>query len=126
MARNKAAPESKGIVDREKYQYDKVKLRGKDGKLRQSVGNGDAVATAMLGMSHADVKRAAKENGLKIKESGNPGTYRMTVGQSLRARVRRGEPVTVAGVVIKKLDQRVKMPDIVEKPKPAGRARKSA
>lgn len=96
--------------------YDAVKLRGADGRLRLSRGNGDAVATAMLGLDHDALVKVMRANGLadKLGAYANPavaGRFRMLLGNSLRALVRKGTPVDVAGTEVRTLKQRVGLPE---------------
>lgn len=118
------ADEAAPMIDRSKYEYERTKFVGKDGKVRTSVGKGDAVARAMLGMSEDDLLKCAKANKLSDKIIGhhgnvNPGQFRMFVGNALRAKVKRGEPVTIGKHTIEKLDQKV---DIAE---PAAEAKEA-
>lgn len=111
------------IIDRSKYGYTRTKTTGADGKVRSSTSNGDAVAKALMLIPTGDaaISKVAKDNDLydRIKDrlgSANAGQIRMSVGNMLRAKVRKGEPVTIGEIVVKKLDQTVKVPDA---PKPA-------
>lgn len=120
------------VIDREKYSYGRTRVKGEDGKVRTSTGNGDAVARAMLTVPLGEdaMKKVIKVNGLNDKlgkhigiGSGiNPGQLRMIVGNALRAIVRKGEQsVTIGEIVVKKLDQNVK---IDEAPPPKARGAK--
>lgn len=101
------AEDNTPMIDRDKYAYNTVRVAGKDGKVRNSTGNGDAVARAMLSVTFDDLPKIIKKNGLPdLKQGSNPGQFRMIVGNSLRAKVRKGEEVTIGDVVVKKLDQR--------------------
>lgn len=120
-----------GVVDREKYNYDRVKTTDpKTGKTRTSYGNGDAVAKAMLGLDEKQLERVVRTNKL-IDKIGTPekatniGLYRMALGNSLRAMVRRGEPVTIGEHTIKRLDQKVAIANVV-KDKPAKASKPAA
>lgn len=113
--------EDKKMIDRSKYDYQTTRVIGKDGKVRHSAGNGDAIARALLGLAHDEIVRVIKQNGLQDKlgkhiDQVNPGQLRMFVGNSLRGMVRRGEAVTVGKHVIKSLDQHVE----VDEAPPAG------
>lgn len=96
------------------YDYATTKIRDKSGKLRHSTGNGDAVAKAMLlhVAAGGTAKQAADANGLKIKDGGNAGTYRMALGVALRGLVRNGTPVKIGTVTVKMLSQRVALPKV--------------
>ncbi len=84
------------------------------GKTRTSRGNQDAVALALLGTGPKDWDRIAKDNDLEQKldkEYPNNGQYRMALGAMLRAKVKRGEAITIGNhPVIKKLDQKISLP----------------
>lgn len=109
MARKK----NTDMIDRERYQYKSVRYRDGAGKTRYSSTNGDAVARALIGLDLEAVEKAARANGLgelvqkhKNNDRINSGQRRMLLGNALRARVRNGEPVTINGCEIKKLDQK--------------------
>lgn len=113
---DKTAP----VINTGSYNYGKVKVKDADGKSRTSRGNGDAVATAMLGLSHDELLKVMKKNGLTDKLGDKPGKvnngqFRMLLGNSLRALVRGGTPVDINGVEVKSLVQRVKLPDGAER-----------
>lgn len=94
-------------IDRFKYDYRKTKVVGADGKLRTRTGNGDAVSTELSRALQEDgftVEKIAKATKLDVKGS-NPGQIRMNLGNMLRARVRKGEPMQIGNVLVKKLDQ---------------------
>ena len=124
--------QSRSIVDTEKYAYDPIVIRDHTGKVRRSYGNQDAIAKAMLGVISDDLGKLAKANGLDKYDPAkyrNPGHARMNVGNMLRAKVRRGESITINGVEITKLNQKVDVPEVLPKPrKSAGatKARRSA
>ncbi len=101
------------VVDVTKYKYDRIKVRGPDGKARYTAGNKDAVAKSMLGMTKQEVYDAGSGNGLTLDNHfklRNDGHFRMIVGQALRSIVIKGGTVTLRGVVIKALDQSVPWP----------------
>lgn len=102
------AEDNAPMIDRSRYDYSTVRVADpKTGKVRHSTGNGDAVARAMLAITADDLPKLVKKNGLpELKHGSNPGQFRMIVGNSLRAKVRKGEEVTIGDVVVKKLDQR--------------------
>lgn len=130
-----------GIIDRDKYNYERVQYADpKTGKRRSSYSNGDAVATAMLGIDQKGLEKVMRDNGLKeklgkhVESAANPGQFRMLLGNSLRAMVKRGEEVTIGDHVIKKLDQKIKAsvapapeakPKAPPKAKPSKKASKS-
>lgn len=102
------------IIDRDKYQYEKVTIVDAQGKRRTSHGNNDSVFRAMKKVTTTDgVRKLLKINGLADRApSGNSGTYRMSVGNSLRAVLRRYEkdpdnekPLNIAGIPITSFDQ---------------------
>lgn len=126
--------EPKQMIDRAKYDYKATRVADpKTGKVRNRVSNGDAVARAMLGITFEQLPKTAKANGLeelvsKHKDSVNPGQFRMIIGNALRAKVKRGEEVTIGDVLVKKLDQRepvVKDAPKVERAAPAPKAKKT-
>lgn len=104
------------------YEYDSTKIRGKDGKVRTSRGNGDAVAKAMLLFTAGggDITTVINANKLQdkmaphMKKKGPkaPGLQRMTLGVMLRALVRNGTPVKIGKEVIEKLTQKVDLPKV--------------
>ena len=104
------------------YQYDVIKIRGKDGKVRTSRGNQDAVAKALLvfmagGGEITTVVNANKLQDkmaphLKKKGPKAPGLARMCLGVMLRALVRNGTPVKIGKIVVEKLTQKVEVPKV--------------
>lgn len=101
------------IVDTTKYKYDRIKVRGPDGVARYTAGNRDAIAKSMLGMTKKQVFDVSKENNLKMDvhfKSRNDGHFRMIVGQALRSIIAKGNTITIDGVEIKSLDQKVEWP----------------
>jgi len=110
---------SSASIDTGKYEYGRVKYKDKDGKTKVSRGNLDAVALAMLGMGPKELERVVKDNKLEDKVEKarklNAGQFRMSIGNSLRATVRSGEAVTIGEHTIKKLDQRVALPEGAER-----------
>jgi len=110
---------SSASIDTGKYEYSRVKYKDKDGKTKVSRGNLDAVAIAMLGMGPKELERVIKDNKLEDKVAKartlNAGQFRMSIGNSLRATVRSGESVTIGEHTIKKLDQRVALPEGAER-----------
>ena len=112
--------------------YEPIKVRDANGKAKVSRGNGDAVARALISLDAKALNAVVKENGLtdkhknRVAESPNMGLARMSIGNSLRAMVRRGEHVVIAGLTIKSLDQNVKVPGIeTEAAEPATRRRRN-
>lgn len=109
------------------YKYVTLSVRGKDGKIHYSRGNGDAVHRAMLVhvANGGTVQQVISANGFdKFGTGGNDGTLRMSVGVALRAAVRAGEPVKIGGLTVKSLKQAVALPK-VDKKAPAPRKAKS-
>lgn len=104
------------------YEYATSKIRGKDGKVRSSRGNGDAVARAMLVFTAAggEITTVINANKLQdkmaphMKKKGPkaPGLQRMTLGVMLRALVRNGTPVKIGKETIEKLSQKVDVPKV--------------
>lgn len=112
------AKKDKATIDTSKYEYARISVRGADGKVHYSAGNGDAVAKALL--LHCTVNGKAiggviRDNGLTAKfkdKGGNPGTLRMSVGVALRALVNAGTPVTIGDVKVSKLNQKIDLPKV--------------
>jgi hypothetical protein len=104
------------IIDVEHYNYKRIKFRkGKDGKAQYSAGNQDAVAISMLGAEKADLIKIMNDNKLgeelgKHSRGKNVGHFRMILGQALRGKVNREEPVKINGNTITKLTQKVEPP----------------
>lgn len=113
-----AKKEAGGVVDTATYEYGATKLRDKDGKVRTSRSNGDAVANAMFLFSAGggDIEQVIKANKLddKMKPHAKkqPGLRRMTLGVMLRALVRNGTPVKIGRITVEKLNQKVEMPKV--------------
>lgn len=131
MAKRKATG---GVIDAAKYDYDRIKVRDKSGKLRYSAGNGDAVAKAMLlhKASGGSLAGVIRDNGLTAKFKGrdasNEGLMRMSVGVALRALVRHGTPIKIGHLTVKSLKQTIALPKaetVAAKPKKGGK-KKSA
>ena len=77
-----------------------------------TIHNGDALARAMAGLTQADFKKIARDNGVLDRfegwtESLNPGQVRLNLGNVLRGMARRGEEVTIQG-------KRVKVPKLAK------------
>ena len=115
--KRKAAAGGSATIDASGYNYETLKVAGKDGKVRHSVGNGDAVQRAMAKLL-ADAKdtkvaltKVVKDNKLgekvDVAKWDNMGLLRMTIGNSLRALVKAGTPVTIGSETVKSLAQRV-------------------
>lgn len=101
------------VVDTTKYKYDRIKVRGPDGKARYTAGNKDAVAKSLLGMPKQELFDTATANGLKLDDHfrlRNDGHFRMIVGQALRSVIIKGGEVVIRKVQIKSLDQQVEWP----------------
>jgi hypothetical protein len=113
---SKKPKKSASVIGDRKYYT--TRIRDKDGKLRFSRGNGDAVAKAMLlfksqGGEIEQVVRANKlEDRMKGKSKMQDGLKRMCVGVMLRALVRNGTPVKIGKVLVGKLTQKVEMPKV--------------
>jgi len=115
------------------YEYGTTKIRNKDGTVRTSRGNGDAVAKAMLLFTSGggDITTVVNANKLQekmaphMKKKGPkaPGLQRMTLGVMLRALVRNGTPVKIGKEVIEKLSQKVDLPKVEKVERPAKKAK---
>lgn len=92
--------------------YAKIQYLDSEGNLKTTQGNGDAVAMALLGIGADELPKICKANGIEFSEKANNGQTRMAVGNSLRAMVKRGEPITIGDITVKKLDQKVIPPSI--------------
>lgn len=95
---------SKNIIDTGRYKYERTVIS--DGRRKvHSKDNGDPVAVAMRGMSQDEVVQALKDNNLfderyqRYLDEGRmgPGRFRMTAGQAIRYRWKRGEPTVIKG-----------------------------
>lgn len=113
------------------YEYDTTKIRGRDGKVRSSRGNGDAVAKAMLLFlsGGGEITTVINANKLKdkmaphLKKKGPkaPGLQRMTLGVMLRALVRNGNDVKIGKIVVSKLSQKVELPKVEKRERAASK-----
>lgn len=130
MADNEAG----GLIDRKKYNYQATKIKTKDGKVRKSYGNGDAVAKAMLGLDSDQLVTVIKKNKLDDKlgkhiGNVNAGQMRMFVGNALRALVRKGNTVTIGKHQVASLDQDIDISALEasndDKPAPKAEPKKS-
>lgn len=98
---------SKNIIDTGRYKYERTTIS--DGRRKvHSKDNGDPIAVAMRGMSTEDVAQALKDNDLwddryarYVSEIADgimgSGRFRMTAGQAIRYRWRRGEKTVIRG-----------------------------
>jgi hypothetical protein len=122
-----AKEESRSVVD-PSYQYETLRIRGKDGKLRYIRGTDDAVARALTlhsVVNGKDLTSVARANKVDLlAEYPNPGQLRMALGNKLRPMVNRGEAVTIGDVVVKSLEQKVPLP--IEPTTAAATARRTA
>lgn len=113
------------IINREKYAYERTAYVSEDGKKKHSTGKNDAVARAMLGMDQDALIAVMKANEGMFEKLGkhvgnvNPGQLRMFIGNSLRARIKKGTPVQVGEHLIRKLDQHIRITEAPKAPKPA-------
>jgi predicted secreted Zn-dependent protease len=111
------------------YEYESTKIRGKDGKVRSSRGNGDAIARAMLVFTAGggDIATVVSANKLtdkmaphmKKKGPKAPGLQRMILGVMLRGLVRNGTPVKIGKITVDKLTQKVEVPKVAKLEKAA-------
>lgn len=109
------------------YDYDKIKVRAKDGTLVTSSGTADAVARAMLlhlAVNGGTVNQVIAANGLKVKKGPNEGLVRMAVGNALRGLVRNGTAVKIGAVTVKTLKQVVALPKVEAKATKPAKAKK--
>ena len=103
------------IIDRDKYDYVKTHRVDSKGKKRTSYGVGDSVGDALAKYAPKleQLRPLLKKNGLPDREpTSNPGQFRMSVGGSLRAVLRRHEkdpdnnpPLKIANLEITSFDQ---------------------
>lgn len=133
MARKSAEADKdtlSGLRDRE---YATTKVKNEDGKTKIARGNGDAVARALIGLDAKALEKVVKDNDLLDKHKGratsatNLGLARMSIGNSLRAKVKRGEHVQIGEHLVKKLDQRIVVPgEMKDKPARAVKDKEAA
>ena len=89
--------------------YQPYAIKREDGSLFRSKDNGDKIAVALRGMTLAELKAVAKENGVSeqtnalIKSGKSLGQVRMALGLRLRGFVRSKIEVSVNGKQIKSL-----------------------
>lgn len=119
-------------IDTSAYDYKVLKVRGKDGRIRYSRGNADAVAKATL-LHFADggtIDQVIKANKLEVStDASNVGLVRMTVGGMLRAKIKAGETVKIGSLMIKSLKQHVDLPKVealADKPRKAAKTKVKA
>lgn len=115
------AKKNVSTVNTGNYDYKTTKIRDpKTGRLRFSASNGDAVAKAMLvhTAEGGTIKQVVSANGLKVKDGGNPGCYRMSIGVALRGLVRNGTPVKIGSLTVKTLKQPIVLPKVEAAPAP--------
>ena len=110
------------VVDTEKYKYNRIKVRGPDGKAHYTASNKDAIAKLLFGMNKQQLAGVAKENSLDMKshyDLRNVGHYRMILGQALRNLIlNKKQELLIGGVTVADLDQKVKWPEgYTEEPK---------
>ena len=85
---------------REKYVHDST-VRTESGST--SVHKGDDLSYALLGLTEAEIRAVAIENGLEerydiwVESDLSPGMRRMNVGNMLRAKLRKGERISIFG-----------------------------
>lgn len=112
-----ASTDAGSIIDHSQYTPIEY-VDPKTGRRRKSLGCGDAVALAMLGLEEKDIDACARKNKLGAevadREFPNLGMKRMSLGNRLRAMVRNGAPVHIGPHEVKKLDQRVALPEAGE------------
>lgn len=120
--RKKKAKKSEGTsLDMSDRDYKAIRVENKDGTIRHSRGNGDAIAKAMIAFvaGGGDLMKVVKDNDLTEKygqkDFPNQGMFRMTLGNSLRALVRAGTPVKIGKETVTSLAQRIADPAIKER-----------
>lgn len=100
------------------YDYGVLKVRGVEGNIISSRGNGDAVHRAMLlftagGGDIADVISKNKlDEAMKPHTKKQSGLKSMTLGIMLRKMVKDGTPVRIGKILVEKLNQKVELPKI--------------
>lgn len=97
------------VIDTSGYDYGTLRGRDPDGKMVNSRGNCDAVHRALFlytKINGKDIMTVARANKIEVGDHANNGQVSMAIGQSLRAKVKADEPVTIGSVTVKKLDQR--------------------
>lgn len=110
-----ATKKSASVIDAKKYDYPTIRIRGVDGVIRHSAGNGDAVQKAMLLhlSKGGKVKDVIDANELEVNTKGkNAGLIRMSVGVALRALVKAGEGVKIGSIKVTSLKQAVSLPKV--------------
>lgn len=115
------------VINRDKYSYERIKTLDADGKVKHSSSNGDAVARAMLTLTPDQITDLAEANDVDLDKYKNSGLARMALANRVRALVRKGTAVQIGDVLVKKLDQKVKVeepPKAKSAPKGKGRAKK--
>lgn len=132
MPRGKKAKAKGTGIDMSDRDYKSIRVENKDGTIRHSRGNGDAVAKAMIAFvaGGGDLQKVVKDNKLTekygAKDFPNQGMFRMTLGNSLRALVRAGTPVKIGSETITSLAQRVADPAIKDRAPKAKKVKEAA
>lgn len=100
---------SKSVVNTKDYKYKAAKFRDVSGRMRYTMDNDDAVARAMRAhvAGGGKINQIVADNDLKVKKGSNAGLFRMSVGMSLRSKVRGGETVKIGRIRVSSLKQRV-------------------
>lgn len=112
---------SESTVNTGNYDYKTTAVRdARTGKMRYSQSNGDAIARALLLhlAGKGTIEQVVRANKLVVKDGGNAGLYRMSVGVALRGLVRNGTPVRIGAVTVKTLKQPVALPKVEAKAAP--------
>lgn len=131
MAKAKKAKKgAASVVDTSRYDYDKIKVRDKSGKVRHSANNGDAVAKALLVhlAGGGTIDQVIKANKLEVKTKGkNAGLVRMSVGVALRGLINNGTAAKIGKLDVKTLKQPVSVPKVEAlAPRKGGSKKKAA
>lgn len=121
---------NKSVINREEHDYKHFRVRGADGRIIYSAGNGDAVHKAMLlfNANGGNYAKLIRDNGLNVEAEGrNPGLVSMSVSVALRAKLRRKEDVKIGDIVVKSLRQAIDLPKVepVSGAKPKKKAAKA-
>lgn len=127
------AKNARVVIDASGYKYGTLRIRGADGNIHHSSGNGDAVhkATLLHFAKGGTVKQLVDANDLNVNlKSGNAGTQRMSAGVALRALIKAGTAVKIGSIKVDRLNQKIDLPKVEDKvpakPKAAKKAKAKA
>lgn len=103
----KPAKGDKSVINHDKYQYQRTRIKSDSGAVKTVVSNGDAVARALSYVGTKELDGLVRQHSLpKPKATLNAGLRKMSVANSLRALVRGGVPTQIGDYIVKSLDQR--------------------